>query len=79
MLGLSELISEHLMNGRRRQDPVPSPALSQRRNTAPESLEGYIVSGCWELERKFQFYNKRGTAEQWIKEGKQAKSGVHPK
>ena len=34
---------------------------------------GFIVTNLWIAEeRVVRFYNKRGTAEQWIKEGKQA-------
>jgi hypothetical protein len=31
-----------------------------------------ITSGCFRSRAVVRFYNKRGTAEQWIKEGKQA-------
>src|ERR1019366_3327175 len=34
---------------------VPSPGPSQRKNSALDSLAGYIVWGCWELKRKFRF------------------------
>src|ERR1019366_8062215 len=33
---------------------VPSPGPSQRKNSALDSLAGYIVWGCWELKRKFR-------------------------
>jgi hypothetical protein len=33
---------------------VPSPGHSQRKNSALDSLMGYIVWGCWELKRKFR-------------------------
>jgi len=34
---------------------------------------GFIVTNlCWRSRKVVQFYNKRGTAEQWIKEGKNA-------
>jgi hypothetical protein len=38
-----------------RLNSVPSPAPSQRKNSAMESLDGYIVWGRWELKRKFRF------------------------
>ena len=38
-----------------RRYPVSRPRPSQRRNNALESLEEYIVWGCWELKRKFRF------------------------
>jgi hypothetical protein len=34
--------------------PVPSPGPSQRKNSALDSLAGYIVWGCWKLKRKFR-------------------------
>ena len=34
---------------------------------------GFIVTNlCWKCSNVVKFYNKRGTAEQWIKEGKYA-------
>ena len=34
---------------------------------------GFIVTNLkWATKRVVRFYNRRGTAEQWIKEGKQA-------
>ena len=34
---------------------------------------GFIVTNlCWRVKNVVHFYNKRGTAEQWIKEGKNA-------
>jgi hypothetical protein len=32
---------------------------------------GFIVTNLKTLSRVVRFYNKRGAAEQWIKEGKQ--------
>jgi hypothetical protein len=35
---------------------------SQRKHSALDSLEGYIVWGCWELKRKFRL--KDGSLEE---------------
>ncbi len=33
---------------------------------------GVVISRSWRCKRVVRFYNQRGTAEQWIKEGKNA-------
>ena len=39
---------------------------------------GFIVTNLrWKHSNVVKFYNKRGTAEQWIKEGKEVKNDLH--
>jgi len=40
---------------------------------------GFIVTNlCWKSRNAVKFYNRRGTAEQWIKEGKYALNRTRP-
>jgi hypothetical protein len=41
----------------------------------PHPRVGFIVTNLSRPERVVAFYNKRGTAEQWIKEGKGVSTG----
>jgi hypothetical protein len=64
-LGLSELIGEHLTDSRGKNTQLPMADLL--RQAVYSRLAGYE-----DIDAVVRFYNKRGTAEQWIKEGKQA-------
>src|SRR5215831_7546078 len=56
-----------------RPEPGPSPGgLSPRSSGIPENFIPAVTNMSRQPERVVAFYNKRGTCEQWIKEGKGA-------
>jgi Transposase DDE domain group 1 len=68
-LGLSELIEQYLADPRGTNVQIPMADLL--RQSVYSRPAGY--QDLNDAERILvRFYNKRGTAEQWIKEGKQA-------